>query len=138
MLNIPGAGRYPGIELRETDRMPLQGLFLNAKDRRDLASGDVFFKAGDAGDEMFGVISGMIELRRDDQVLARIGPGGTFGEMAIIDRAPRALTAVATERSEIAVIPRSMFLFLVTETPMFAIQVMQSLASRIRELDDRV
>jgi CRP-like cAMP-binding protein len=118
--------------------MPLHGLFLNAKDRRDLGPGEVFFEAGDTGDEMFGVVSGLIELRRDDLALARVGPGGTFGEMAIIDNAPRALTAVAVERSEIAVITRSMFLFLVTETPMFAIQVMQSLASRIRELDDRV
>ena len=118
--------------------MPMNGLFLNAKDRRALARGEVFFSAGDAGDEMFGVVSGMVELRRDDQTLARVGPGGTFGEMAIIDNAPRALTAVAMEQSEIAVISRSMFLFLVAETPMFAIQVMQSLASRIRELDDRI
>jgi CRP-like cAMP-binding protein len=118
--------------------MPMAGLFLNAQDRRDLAPGEVFFNAGDTGDEMFGVVSGLIELRRDDRVLTRVGPGGTFGEMAIIDHAPRALTAVAVERSEIAVITRGMFLFLVTETPMFAIHVMQSLASRIRDLDDRV
>jgi CRP-like cAMP-binding protein len=127
-----------GVDLRETARMLPSGVFLNAKERRDVAPGDVFFEAGDSGDEMFGVVSGMIELRRGDQVLARVGPGGTFGEMAIIDNAPRALTAVAVEQSEIAVITRRMFLFLVTETPMFAIQVMQSLASRIRELDDRV
>jgi CRP/FNR family transcriptional regulator, cyclic AMP receptor protein len=138
MLNILSTCMCPLLDLRETARMPLNGLFLNAKDRRDLGTGEVFFESGDTGDEMFGVVSGLIELRRDDQVLARVGPGGTFGEMAIIDHAPRALTAVAVERSEIAVITRSMFLFLVTETPMFAIQVMQSLASRIRELDDRV
>jgi CRP/FNR family cyclic AMP-dependent transcriptional regulator len=138
MLNILGTGGCPGVDLRETARMPMHGLFLNANDRRDLAPGEVFFTAGDAGDEMFGVVSGLIELRRDDQALDRVGPGGTFGEMAIIDRAPRALTAVAVEQSEIAVITRSMFLFLVTETPMFAIQVMQSLASRIRQLDDRI
>lgn len=138
MLNIPGTARRPVVNLRETAWMPLHGLFLNAKDRRDLASGEVFFNAGDLGDEMFGVVSGLIELRSDEKVLARVGPGGTFGEMAIIDSAPRALTAVAVEPSEVAVITRSMFLFLVTETPMFAIQVMQSLASRIRELDDRV
>lgn len=118
--------------------MRLHGLFANAKDRRELAPGEVFFRAGDTGDEMFGVVSGMIELRRGDRVLARVAPGDTFGEMAIIDSAPRALTAVALERSEIAVITRNMFLFLVGETPTFAIQVMQSLASRIRELDERV
>ena len=87
---------------------------------------------------MYGVLSGQIELRRGDEVLARVGPGETFGEMAIIDDAPRMLSAVAVEPSEIAVIGRRTFLFLVHETPMFAIQVMQSLASRIRELDRRI
>lgn len=87
---------------------------------------------------MFGVVTGQIELRRGDQVLARVGPDETFGEMAIIDNVPRSLTAVAVERSEIAVITQRTFLFLVHETPMFAIQVMQSLASRIRELDERI
>jgi CRP/FNR family transcriptional regulator, cyclic AMP receptor protein len=118
--------------------MTLQGLFLNATDRRHVEPGEVFFAAGDAGDQMFGLVTGQIELRRGDEVLARVGPGETFGEMAIIDNAPRSLTAVATEPSEVAVITRRTFLFLVHETPMFAIQVMQSLASRIRELDDRI
>jgi CRP/FNR family cyclic AMP-dependent transcriptional regulator len=116
----------------------LSGLFLNATDRREVAPGESLFVAGDAGDQMFGVVSGQIELRRGDEVLARVCPGETFGEMAIIDDAPRLLTAVAVEPTEIAVITRRTFLFLVHETPMFAIQVMQSLASRIRELDDRI
>ncbi len=118
--------------------MTVLGHFMNATDRRHLAAGEVFFTAGDVGDEMYGVVVGQIELRRGDEVLARVGPGGTFGEMAIIDDAPRLLSAVAVEPSELAVISRRTFLFLVHETPMFAIQVMQSLASRIRELDDRV
>ena len=116
----------------------LSGLFLNATDRREVAAGEVLFAAGDAGDQMFGVVSGLIELRRGDEVLDRVAPGETFGEMAIIDDAPRLLTAVAVEPTEIAVITRRTFLFLVHETPMFAIQVMQSLASRIRQLDDRI
>lgn len=116
----------------------MRGLFLNATDRRHLSSGEVLFAAGDTGDQMFGVVTGQIELRRGDEALARVGPGETFGEMAIIDAAPRSLSAVAVEPSEIAVISQRMFLFLVHETPMFAIQVMQSLASRIRELDDRI
>jgi CRP-like cAMP-binding protein len=45
---------------------------------------------------------------------------------------------VAIEPSEIAVITRDTFLFLVHETPMFALLVMRSLARRIRELDDRI
>lgn len=118
--------------------MTIAGVFLNAKERRELDPGEVFFHAGDVGDEMFGVIAGQIELRRGTEVLAQIGPGETFGEMAIIDDAPRSLTAVAVDSCVIAVITRSTFLFLVHETPTFAIQVMRSLASRIRELDDRI
>ncbi len=118
--------------------MTMLGLFMNATDRRHLEPGQVFFKAGDTGDEMYGVVTGQIELRRGEEVLATVGPGETFGEMAIIDDAPRLLSAIAVEPTEIAVISRRTFLFLVHETPMFAIQVMQSLACRIRELDNRI
>jgi CRP/FNR family transcriptional regulator, cyclic AMP receptor protein len=118
--------------------MKLHGLFSNATDRRHVEPHEVLFAAGDNGDQMFGVVTGQIELRRGDQVLALVGPGGTFGEMAIIDSAPRSLTAVAVETSEIAVIDRRTFLFLVHETPTFAIQVMQSLASLVRDLDNRI
>src|ERR1043165_927713 len=103
--------------LSQTPIMTLLGHFMNATDRRQLQPGEVFFKAGDTGEEMYGVVSGLIELRRGDEVLARVGPGDTFGEMAIIDEAPRALTAVAIEGSEVAVINRRTFLFLVHETP---------------------
>ena len=57
--------------------------------------------------------------------------------MAIVSDAPRSLTAVATEPSTLAVINDKTFLFLVHETPMFAIQVMRSMATRIRELDEQ-
>jgi CRP-like cAMP-binding protein len=84
---------------------------------------------------MFGVVSGKVELRRGDEVVTTVGPSGTFGEMAIVSEAPRSLTAVAAEPSRVAVINRSTFLFLVHETPTFAIEVMRSLADRIREQD---
>jgi CRP-like cAMP-binding protein len=118
--------------------MSVSGVFKNASERRQLAVGDVLFAAGESGDEMFGVVSGRIALSRGDAVLASVGEGETFGELAIIDKAPRALTATAIEPTEVAVINQRVFLFLVHETPMFALQVMQSLTSRIRELDARI
>jgi CRP/FNR family transcriptional regulator, cyclic AMP receptor protein len=100
-----------------------------------MAPGEVLFRAGEPGDEMYGVISGEIELRLDDRVVGRVEPGGTFGELAIIDSGPRTLTAVAGQASEIAVINQHDFLFLVHETPTFAIDVMRSLAHLIRALE---
>jgi CRP/FNR family cyclic AMP-dependent transcriptional regulator len=115
--------------------MTVRGVFVNASDHRDLAAGDEIFREGAQGAEMFGVVSGSVELRRGGKVVATVGPSGTFGEMAIVSGAPRSLTAVAVEPSRVAVINRSTFLFLVHETPTFALEVMRSLADRIREQD---
>lgn len=112
--------------------MALKTVFANASERREFAPGDTIFSEGQRGEEMFGVIAGQVELRRGDDVVAAVGPEGTFGEMAIIDNAPRSLTAVAVEPSTIAVINRHTFLFLVHETPTFALDVMRSLIDRIR------
>lgn len=95
----------------------------------------MLFRAGDAGNEMYGVISGAIELRNHERVVSRLGPGDTFGELAIIDSAARVLTAVAAEPSEVAVIDQRDFLYLVHETPTFALDVMRSMSSLIRQLD---
>ena len=54
--------------------------------------------------------------------------------MAIIDRTERMATATATSPTRIATIDRRHFLFLVHETPMFALQVMSTLADRLRLL----
>lgn len=115
--------------------MVVHGVFASARDTRELAAGQVVFEAGSTGAEMFGVVSGRIELRDGDAVVGSIEAGGTFGELAIIDKAPRSLTAVAAEDSVVAVIDERTFLYLVHETPMFALQVMRSLSARIREHD---
>jgi CRP/FNR family transcriptional regulator, cyclic AMP receptor protein len=116
----------------------IKGVFRNARTRRTLSPDEVLFSEGDTGDDMYGVISGAVELRRGDRVVLRIGPDGSFGELAIIDASPRSLTAVAVEPTEIAVINRREFLFLVHETPTFAIDVMRSLSSLIHELSDDI
>lgn len=117
-------------------RMLSHSIQASANERRSFSPGEAVFNEGDDGEEMFGVVSGRVELRHGDKVLTSVGPDGTFGEMAIVERSPRSLTAVATEPTEVAVISRHRFLFLVHETPMFAIEVMRALAARIHELDD--
>jgi CRP-like cAMP-binding protein len=115
--------------------MGIRAVFINAREQRELAAGETVFAEGDTGSEMFGLISGAVELRKGQQSLGVLEPGDTFGEMAIVSEAPRSLSAVATEPSVLAVIDDKAFLYLVHETPTFALQVMRSMADRIRERD---
>jgi CRP/FNR family transcriptional regulator, cyclic AMP receptor protein len=81
---------------------------------------------------MFGVVAGEVELRLPNGAVHRLGPDDTFGEMAIVDGSPRSATAVAVTDTKLAVIDRHRFLFLIDETPTFALQVMSSIAERLR------
>jgi CRP/FNR family transcriptional regulator, cyclic AMP receptor protein len=113
--------------------MKVLGVFKAAKETRDFPAGAVIFEAGSSGDEMFGVVSGKVELRMPDGRVFPLGPDESFGEMAVVDQSPRSGTAVAVEDTTLAVIDRKRFLFLVGETPTFALQVMGSLAERLRD-----
>ena len=115
--------------------MGIRAVFINAKEQREVAAGATVFAEGDSGAEMYGLISGAIELSKGERSLGVLEPGDTFGELAIVSEAPRSLTAIATEPSVLAVIDDKAFLFLVHETPTFALQVMRSMADRIRERD---
>ena len=108
------------------------GLFFNAKSVEDVASGTVVFEEGAPSSQMYGVIEGEIELRTGGGTVFKVGPNETFGEMGVIDHSARRATAVATADSKLAVIDDGTFLFLVHETPMFALQVMRTLTSRLR------
>ncbi len=112
--------------------MKVQGVFRGAGSSRTVPAGTVIFEEGDAGQEMFGVIEGEVELRlRNGRVLI-LGPDDIFGEMALVDSSPRSATAVAVAETTLAVVDRRRFLFLVGETPSFALQVMSNLAERLR------
>lgn len=110
----------------------MEGLFRTADVTRTVPAGDEVFREGERGEEMFGVIDGEIDLKVGDRVIATLGADDVFGEMAVVDSSPRMATAVATRDSVLAVIDRRQFLFLVHETPMFALQVMSTMAERQR------
>jgi CRP/FNR family transcriptional regulator, cyclic AMP receptor protein len=132
------ASSQPGDCCCQYDGVSVKSVFLNARVQRTLEPGQAVFTQGDAGTEMFGIVSGAIELTRGGQPVARIGEGATFGELAIVTNTPRNLTAVAVEPTVIAVIDERTFLFLVHETPMFAMQVMRSMAELIQRLDEQL
>ena len=112
--------------------MKVPGVFHNAKSFKDVPAGSVIFEEGTSGAEMFGILEGEVELRLPNGMVRRLGPDDSFGEMAIVDGSPRSGTAVAVTDTKLAVLDRHRFLFLVQETPMFALQVMSSIAERLR------
>jgi CRP/FNR family transcriptional regulator, cyclic AMP receptor protein len=112
--------------------MKVPGVFYNAKSFRDVPAGTVIFEEGASGAEMYGIVEGEVEVRLPGGAVSRLGPDDTFGEMAIVDSSPRSATVVAVTDTKLAVIDRHRFLFLVQETPMFALQVMSSIAERLR------
>ena len=112
--------------------MKVPGVFKNATTIREVSAGDVIFDAGDTGAEMFGVIEGEVEIRTPNGFVRKLEADDTFGEMSVVDSSPRSGTAVAVSDVKLAVIDRKTFLWLVHETPMFALQVMASIADRLR------
>lgn len=112
--------------------MKVTGVFAGADDIREVPAGVIIFEEGAPGEEMFGVIEGEVEIRTSSGRVRMLGPDETFGEMSIVDSSPRSATATAVRDTKLAVINRKSFLFLVHETPMFALQVMSSIAGRLR------
>jgi CRP-like cAMP-binding protein len=100
------------------------------------AAGDTVFAEGDKGDAMYVVRTGALAIERNGKVIETLGPGGVFGEMALIDGSPRGATVRATTDCEVAPLNEKTFLFLVHETPFFAIAVMRTLADRLRRMNE--
>ena len=117
--------------------MATNSLFMNAPEHRTVPAGGVIYNEGDDGSHMYGIVSGSVELRKGDLAVAQLGPDDVFGERALIDHLPRNVTAVATADTTLADIDRRTFLFLVHESPTFALGIMGALASRLRDYDER-
>jgi CRP-like cAMP-binding protein len=109
-----------------------------AKDFKTVAAGDTVFREGDPGDVMYVVDAGEVDLVIRDQVVYTVGPGGIFGEMALIDRAPRSATALARTDCQLVPIDEKRFRYLVQQTPFFALDVMRVMAERLRRLNEKV
>ena len=96
--------------------------------------GERIFLEQDTGNAMYVVRSGAVDVISFGKVLERVGPGGVFGEMALIDDGPRAAAALVSEASEIAIIDKPTFHKLVAEEPEFALRIMQLMAERVRRI----
>jgi CRP-like cAMP-binding protein len=99
---------------------------------REFKAGDVIFKEGDPAQELFIIQSGAVEIRLGNRILETLPQYSIFGEMALIDNAPRSATAVAASDVKLVAVSEKQFLFLISNTPYFALNVMRVMARRLR------
>ena len=98
-------------------------------EERFAAAGDDVITAGELGEELFALIDGEVEVAGSGAVLA----GGTvFGELAVLDPAPRSATVTARTDSSMLVLRRSMLLALAERHPTVMAEIARVLAIRLR------
>ena len=99
---------------------------------RSFKAGEIIFRQGDPAEELYIVKSGKVEIRLGNRLLDTLPELSIFGEMALIDHRPRSATAVAATDATVVPVSEKQFLFLVSRTPHFALNVMRVLAQRLR------
>lgn len=113
-------------------------LFRNETDTLAYAPGQVIFSEGDAAKAMYVVIEGQVNLSIKGKTVDQLGPGGVFGEMALIDAAPRIAAAIAASACKVVAVDEKRFNFLVQQTPHFALQLMRVITDRLRRMDEQL
>jgi CRP-like cAMP-binding protein len=119
----------------------LQALEPQAKNRA-FAPGQIIFSAGETGDGFYIVVSGRVQIAavvgpRESRVLATIGPGDFFGEMAVVDDAPRSATATAAASTKTLFVERQKLLKLLARRPGLAFSIMREFSARMRNLNQK-
>jgi CRP/FNR family transcriptional regulator, cyclic AMP receptor protein len=104
----------------------------NNIDAHQIKAGSVIFREGEAADQLFVIKSGEVRIQIGNRTITELSAGDIFGEMALIDNEPRSATAVAMTDVELVPVSEKQFLFLVSQTPYFALKVMRVLARRLR------
>jgi signal transduction histidine kinase len=109
---------------------------------RKFRAGEIIFSAGDAGDGLFLVESGSVRISAvvgngQSRVLAMIGSGDFFGEMAVLDDAPRSATATAEVDTEAYFLARGDLMGLLERRPKFALEILPVFSLRMRALNQK-
>src|SRR5215475_3793958 len=102
---------------------------------RRIRAGGVIFRQGEEANELFVIKSGYVRIQVGNRTMAELSADNIFGEMALIDSEPRSATATAITDVELVPVSEKQFLFLVSQTPYFALKVMRTLAQRLRTMN---
>ena len=107
----------------------------------ELKGGSSLFRVGDSGDAMYIIESGRVRITVTDAdgrevILASLGHGDFFGEMAMLDGHGRSADATVTEDSRLAVLTRENFLTFVSSDARIVLEMLSAITRRLRRTDD--
>ena len=103
----------------------------------DVSEGRVLAREGDVGREFFVLVAGRCKVTRNGVNVGILEAGSFFGEMALLDRQPRAATVTACEPSQVLVLTTQAFTGVVDSVPSVDRKMIAVLAARLRDLEDR-
>jgi CRP/FNR family transcriptional regulator, cyclic AMP receptor protein len=95
-------------------------------------AGTTIFREGEQAHDLFVIKSGEVRIQIGNRTVSELSADHIFGEMALIDSEPRSASAIAVTDVELVPVSEKQFLFLVSQTPYFALKVMRVLAQRLR------
>ena len=101
----------------------------------DYDTGDVIFKEGDVGQEMFLLVNGLVEQKRTGMTHT-VQPGHPFGTLSVLSDQPRLFSVVAVEPSVCLRIPKTHFWEVLEDYPSVSQVIFKTLAQRIRDLTE--
>ena len=109
---------------------------MNITTTRSVAEGEVIFSRDDPGADLYVILTGEVRLSSGEATIASLTDGVHFGEMALVDRSPRSLTATAAVDTRLLLIPRRDIYEIIKKEPPLATKLLwsfvQVLASRLR------
>ena len=110
---------------------------------REFRAGDVLFREGEKGEEMYVVQSGLVQVLKkvgneEERPLATLGRGEFLGEMAILNNKPRTATAVVLEDARCLVIDGRTLEAMISKSPEIAMRLIKKLAGRLDAADELI
>jgi CRP-like cAMP-binding protein len=103
----------------------------------DVPEGVVLCEEGSVGREFFYIVEGTATVKRNGRKVANLGPGGYFGELALLDRLPRSATVVSETPMKLVVLEQRRFNGLLDSTPGMSHKLLVAMSERLREADKR-
>ena len=132
--------------LERLGRMPIfaacskRELALIGRQAEDITfgAGRILVREGEAGSELFVIVNGQARVSVRGRGVAELGPGDYFGELALLDPAPREATVTAVTPLEALVLGRREFATILAESPTLSTKLMTGIARRLREADSKL